>query len=84
MQKINKSGCYRYRIFEDRYDPVESLVLWDDNRLRMGDTFYSFWEHGRLTPGEAMRREEENLHRSAREAADVIEQMKKKQDSQNK
>ena len=50
--------------------------------MRMGDTFYSFWEHGRLTPGEAMRREEDNLYRSAKDAADLIDQMKKGQEAQ--
>lgn len=79
---MDKSGCYKYKIFEDRYDPVPNLILWDDNRMRMGDTFYSFWEHGRLTPGEAMRREEDNLYRSAKDAADLIDQMKKGQEAQ--
>ena len=44
--------------------------------MRMGDTFYSFWEHGRLTPGEALRMEEKNIDLAAREAVDRIEKMK--------
>ena len=52
------------------------MVLWDENRMRMGDTFYSFWEHGRLTPGEALRMEEKNIDLAAREAVDRIEKMK--------
>ena len=56
---------------------MPQLVLWDDDRMRMGDTFYNFWEHGRLTPGEVIRREEKNLNDAASEAIDRIEKMKK-------
>lgn len=44
--------------------------------MRMGDTFYSFWEHGRLTPGEALRREEQNIETAARDAVDRIQKFK--------
>lgn len=67
------------KIWEDRNDPVMTQVIWDDNRLRMGDTFYSFWEHGRLTEAEVMRREEQQLYESAKENADFIQKAKANQ-----
>lgn len=73
---LSKSGCYKTRLWEERDAPVSQLILWDENRMRMGDTFYNFWEHGRLTPGEALRREEENIDRAAHEAIDRIQKLK--------
>lgn len=63
IRELNKSGCYKTEIWEQRYDPIYKLVLWDEGRMRMGDTHYNFWEHGRLTPMEKLRREDEQIRK---------------------
>lgn len=64
-----KSGCYRSAIFEERFNPLDRLILWDELRMRMGDAYYNFWEHGQLTPGEYMRKQEKENDRRMQELA---------------
>ena len=56
----NKSACYKQVLFKLRFEPVTQLILWDEHKLRMGDAYYNFWEHGRLTEGELLRRQEQS------------------------
>ena len=78
IRQIGKSGCYKQEIWEQRYDPVYKLVLWDQGRMRMGDTHYSFWEHGRLTPAEKMRREDQQMNSKEDALMQKLSQMSQK------
>ena len=82
---MNKSGCYKPLIFEQRYDAIEKNILWTDTRMRLGDAYYNFWEHGRLTPGEAMRRRDaEEAKIIDRKASRIKEALEKRQENQQK
>jgi hypothetical protein len=69
IRAFNKSGCYRKIFWDQRFEPVTELILWDDQKMRMGDAYFNFWEHGYLTAGELMRREEAEQMRKLEESA---------------
>jgi apoptosis-inducing factor 3 len=73
VKALDKSGCYRTAIFEERFNPLDRLILWDELRMRMGDAYYNFWEHGQLTPGEYMRRQEKDNDQRMQELASKFE-----------
>ena len=73
VKELGKSGCYRPAIFEERFNPLDRLILWDELRMRMGDAYYNFWEHGQLTPGEYMRRQERENDRRMQELASAMQ-----------
>ncbi len=82
---FKKSGSYKPLIFEERYNPIEKMILWTDTRMRMGDAYYNFWEHGRLTPREAMRRKEaEEAQIIDRKASRIKEALQRRQEAPGK
>lgn len=63
IREFNKSGVYKKHIWDLRHNPQIEYILWEDDKLRMGDGYYNYWKHGQLTPGESMRQQEEEFQK---------------------